>query len=427
MKTATGVLLLIAGWRGSPAAELSHIYPPATLQAHRARYERTTNKILDELIWPALFMNEKAAFGNRKPVLELPLYADGDSRDNPLAFYSRYTSRPGYENDLVVAPIFSLKFLDDLSTAYAWLQANNYTVETVSEYTAILFYGKPPAAGFPPPLEALRIPPNALERKDIDETALGHFVTARAFTVLHEMGHIMFRHGKAQTSVESIRQEQQADAFAAAVMKRIGLPPLGMLVYFIADAHWTGIGANTTHPMSGARANALASAVDDPVLAAKLRQLGAWMDDPELRQGLVATGVAGHLAALGPRRFGELARTGGRSQASGTQAFDGVYRGEINQFLETGAIPAEFTLERRGDSVTGRIAIGVGFFTIKSGRVAGNRLYFDWEFGRSYGQGVLDAVGNGRLTGTWGYREARSGAGTMSASPAALGVQSLRQ
>ena len=146
MKTATGVLLLIAGWRGSPAAELSHIYPPATLQAHRARYERTTNKILDELIWPALFMNEKAAFGNRKPVLELPLYADGDSRDNPLAFYSRYTSRPGYENDLVVAPIFSLKFLDDLSIAYAWLQANNYTVETVSEYTAILFYGKPPAA-----------------------------------------------------------------------------------------------------------------------------------------------------------------------------------------------------------------------------------------------------------------------------------------
>jgi hypothetical protein len=179
--------------------------------------------------------------------------------------------------------------------------------------------------------------------------------------------------------------------------------------------------------MSGARVNALASAVDDPALAAKLRQLGTWMDDPELRQGLVATGVAGDLGALGPRRFGELARTGGRSQGGGTQAFHGVYRGEINQFLESGAIPAEFTLERRGDSVAGRIAIGVGFFTIKSGRVAGSRLYFDWEFGRNYGQGVLEAVGNGRLTGTWGYREARSGAGTMSAAPAALRAQSLRQ
>jgi hypothetical protein len=427
MKTATGVLLLIAGWRGSPAAELSHIYPPATLQAHRARYERTTNKILDELIWPALFVNEKAAFGNRKPVLELPLYADGDSRDNPLAFYSRYKSRPGYGNDLVVMPIFSLKFLDDLTIAYAWLQANNYTVETVSEYTAILFYGKPPAAGFPPPLEALRIPPNALERKDIDQAALGDFVSARAFTVLHEMGHIMYRHGKTQNPAESIRQEQQSDALAAMVMKRIGLPPLGMFVYFLADAHWTGIGESGSHPMSGARVNALASAVDDPVWAANLRQMGKWIDEPELRQGLVATGVAGDLAALGPRRFKELARISGRSQTGGTQAFDGVYRGEINQFLETGAIPAELTLERRGDSVTGRIAIGVGFFTIKSGRVAGNRLYFDWEFGRNYGQGVLDAVGSGRLTGTWGYRELRSGAGTMSASPAALGVQSLRQ
>jgi hypothetical protein len=41
----------------------------------------------------------------------------------------------------IVLPVFSLKFLDDVCTAYAWLQVKGYSREAVSEYTAILQYG----------------------------------------------------------------------------------------------------------------------------------------------------------------------------------------------------------------------------------------------------------------------------------------------
>ena len=53
----------------------------------------------------------------------------------------------------------------------------------------------------------------------VDELSLGHFVTARTFILLHELGHILYGH-TARTSAESVRNEKQADAFAATVMKR---------------------------------------------------------------------------------------------------------------------------------------------------------------------------------------------------------------
>ena len=54
----------------------------------------------------------------------------------------------------------------------------------------------------------------------------------------------------------------------------------------------------------------------------------------------------------------------------------------------------------------------LGFFTIV-GTIIDERLYFDWEWAGNYGKGVLEDHGNGGITGTWGYREARSGAGTL--------------
>jgi Peptidase U49 len=132
------------------------------------------------------------------------------------------------------------------------LQINGYGLETISEYTAILRYGRAPAGGFPAPLEALGIPRNALDNTDVNELALGHFVTARTFILLHEMGHILQARSKS-ISADPIQNEERADRFAATVMKRTPLRPLGMLVYFLADAHWSSYPASEsdTHPLSG--------------------------------------------------------------------------------------------------------------------------------------------------------------------------------
>lgn len=388
------------------ASDLSQLYDIPTLEYWGGRYERSTNKILDEVILPALFSEENRSLG-RRPVLELPIWGKGTSRQYPLNFYVPADS------NRIVFPVFSLKLLDDLCTAYAWLHLNGYSLETISEYTAILKYGEPLSGGFPPPLKALRIPSNALDDPQVDELALGHFVTARTFLLLHEMGHILYGH-RPRTYAESIRNEQEADRFASKVMKRTPLPPLGILVFFMADAHWSSFTASwrNTHPLSGERVSALADYVDNPGLSEKLRKLGKFLDDPDIRAGFVATGKAGDLEALAPRRPGELPRRQVRPSQEGRAAlFDGNYRGEFVQFLEPEPMAVELVMNRRGDHIKGRYSFGLGFGTM-DGKVVGKRLYFHWKWAGNYGEGVFEDRGDGSFTGVWGYREARSGAGT---------------
>ena len=172
--------------------------------------------IFNQVILPVLTGEEKQRLSGVQ--LDFPLHAEGDSKGQPLAFYHPV------DQSLVVMPIFSLKFLDDLCTAYAWLQVKGYSLETISDYTAMLKYKDFPAGSYPQPLKALHIPDDALKDKEVDELALGHFVTARTFILLHELGHVYYRH-RATTAEQSRRNEEQADAFAAQVMGRTPLPP----------------------------------------------------------------------------------------------------------------------------------------------------------------------------------------------------------
>ncbi len=414
-RIAVGLLAALSIASPGSAADLTGMYDPSTLRYWGERYPRSTRKILDEVIWPALLTEEKRRLGG-KPALEFPRYAEYDASRYPLAFYARG------DRASIVFPLFSLKFLDDLCTAYAWLEVRGYSLETVSEYTAILSYGEPPAGGFPSPLEALGIPEDALADREVDELALGHFVTARTFLLLHEMGHLLYRH-RALSLARSVQNEREADRFAAEVMPRTRLPPLGMLVFFMADAHWSAFPASGphTHPLSGERVRALADHLEDPDLARRMRDLGALLDDPEIRAGFLATGKAGDLAALAPRRPGDLPRrrTGKASATSPAPVdrapldralFDGVYQGDLVQYLAPRPMAVELVLERHGDDVTGRYSFGLGFGRIE-GRARGKVLHYDWRWSGNFGRGVLEDQ-DGRITGTWGYQGNESGAGT---------------
>ena len=83
------------------------------------------------------------------------------------------------------------------------------------------------------------------------------------------------------------------------------------------------------------------------------------------------------------------------------------------QVPELEPLAMELTIERRGDHVQGRYGFGLGVGTI-DGIVEGKQLYFEWEWASNYGRGILKGREDGNFTGTWGYREARSGAGTWS-------------
>jgi hypothetical protein len=398
------VALLVAENPTSTAA--SEIYDTATLQGAQARYERTTRKIMVEVIVPALLSQERRDLG-RLPRVEFPLRADAPLTDHPLAFYA------ANEDPRIVMPIASLKFLDDLCTAYAWLQLNNYSIETVTDYTALLRYKDFRGRRPPLPLIALQVPRNALDDRRVDELALGHFVTARAFILAHELGHMLFRHSPL-TYAQSRANEQQADRFAAEVMRRVGLPPLGMLVFFFADASWAGYPSQEedTHPLSGDRLRALAQHVDDASMAEKLRLIGQMLDDPDIRTGLAASGRAMDEAALAPRRSGQLLRA---AAANSSAAFSGLYRGASTQFADPGSeFPVELALERNGNRVRGRYSFGMGVGTIE-GETDLDRLIFDWAWAGNYGRGVLRTSDGGRsFTGTWGYKDSVDNAGRWS-------------
>jgi hypothetical protein len=407
MRTRDLYFIVLSTVTSCGAADLSSMYDKSTLAYWGQRYQQSTNRILKQVIWPALFAEETRAFGNRPPQIVFPDFGEGEHRQNPLVFYVPSTG------DRIVFPVFSMKFLDDLCTAYAWLQVHGYTLETVSEYTAIMMYGKLPPQGIPSPLKALGIPANALSEPEVGQLALGHFVTARTFILLHEMGHMMFRHS-ASSSSQRIRNEEEADRFAAVVMQRTQLPPLGMLVFFMADALWSAYPQPTTHPLTGARVRALARNVNDRNLAQQLQTFGEkYLDDPDIRAGFVASGKAGDLSTLSPRRPGELPRRPAESNNPSARAlFDGAYGGEVVQFLEPKPFPIQLVLVRRDNSVTGHYSFGLGVGLITAGRIEGSRMYFDWEWASNYGRGILESRPDGSFNGTWGYREARSGAGT---------------
>jgi hypothetical protein len=312
-------------------------------------------------------------------------------------------------------PILSLHFLDDLCTAYAWLQVNGYGLETISEYTAMLRYHDFAGGRAPPPLVALQIPPNALQDLRVDSLALGHFVTARTWLLLHELGHIYHGH-HARSFAESRTNEEEADRFAAMVMKRTPLPPLGVLVFFLADAHWAGYPSADadTHPLSGARLRALARQVDDGDIGRALAALGELIDDADVRRGFAATGKSGNLAALAPRRPGALPPLAA-VPATAAAAFHGSYRGQAAQSGEP-PFAVELALERRGDQVSGEYTFGLGVGTIRRGTVVGNALEFEWRWAGQGGRGRFLARDNGaNFTGTWGYGDSADNAGTWNA------------
>jgi hypothetical protein len=401
---------LVAWMAAAPAIggdidDLSSLYDRETLQYWGKRYQVSTGKILNQVIAPVLLSDERRALDQVQVFYPLP---GEDPRANaPFGYYSVSDTGGGK----IVLPVLSLKFLDDLCIAYAWLQVHDYSLETISDYVAMLKYRD--LQSLPPVLPTLGIPVDALSDKEVDELALGHFVTARTFILAHELGHLRFHHAGS-----SISNENQADAFAVDVMQRTPLPPLGIMVFFMADAQMADYPPrpNSTHPLSADRLRALAARLSDRTLALKIAKLGDFLAEPDIQASIIAVGKATNPGELGPRRPGAPA-TLRQSPAATDQAFNGRFVGQFTQYSDPdkpGAIVV--TLRRSGNNVTGEYSFGLGAGRISDGTVDGDTLYFVWEWANSYGHGTLHVIeGGAGFDGYWGYRESRADAGRWTA------------
>jgi hypothetical protein len=452
------IIALIIGLLSSSALarDLSGLYNDAELLAVKERYELSVRQIYDQLILPGLNESEKRALREMKfsyPLRSPKNYAE--STGYPFAFLTTG------DHSTVVMPLFSLKFLHDLCTAYAWLQINNYTVETVSEYIGMLKYGLPknlPAGRYPSPLKALRIPEDGLSNPQVKELTHLHFTTARAFILAHELGHIVHNHPpyvpgekrKASISDQLKRNEAEADSFALDVLQvdvrvRGGITPLGALIFFLADAHISPqrvdfgnerefreyLDSRATHPLTPDRVELLTNKMRrlDPEDRKTMRDITEFLKDEEVQQSYILSGQATDQDALGPRRPGQLlSRVWPRQEASEPrQPFDGLYFAESATYVSGKQVisPVEVRFERRGDRVTGRYSFGsyrdgqrvisssrIGEGVISAGQVKGNTLHFHWEWGSHSGDGTLHSLENGtKFSGTWGYQGRSDGGG----------------
>src|SRR5439155_19576584 len=158
------------------------LYSTEALSKEKPRLEERVNELFRRL--NTLFSAaEKSAFARVE--FEVPLR---DPTGNPLNFFAHGTVRA----PRVTMPVQSLLFVEDLSTAYAWLHLNGYSLETVDEYITLLKYKTPadfPSRRYPPPLTALGIPRDASGDRRVDELSLRFRNSAYA----HELGHVLLQ------------------------------------------------------------------------------------------------------------------------------------------------------------------------------------------------------------------------------------------
>jgi hypothetical protein len=303
VRSAVCVVLLTAAISHAEERDGSELYDTPTLKEWQARYTRSMNRILTEGFVPVLSGEEQRAISGAR--LDLPLRDD--------AFLNFYT-----EGRTIVVPVSALRWLDEISTAYAWLVLNNFQLEPIEEYVAMLKHRKPrdfPGGVYPTPLRALGIPADALNDARVDNLSLRLFNSARAFILAHELGHVRLGH-----QGSSLPNEEQADRFALELMRRTATVPMGVALYFQATALWFQ-GGPPTHPLNARRLRSMSRTLDamagefgrggPPDDAARVRVIGRgleqvadYLDDAELQRCVAESASRASPAVLAPRPRG---------------------------------------------------------------------------------------------------------------------------
>jgi hypothetical protein len=321
------------------ANSFSYMYDMRHLQQEKPRYEQRLGDLY-RIIAPLLTAQERRDLAGVR--IELPFI--GAQSGTPLDFYTM--GQVGRAT--VFMPVFSLLFLEDLATAFAWLQRHDYSLETVEEYITMLRYKKASdflGGRYPSPLKALHIPPDAMSNERVKTLALSLRNEAYAFILLHELGHVLYRHpGYDGVPRELARQhEAEADRFALTVLERADTIPMGVILWFMAqvnampskgqlmaeklvksDADWqVYLKTWATHPLTVERLSATALYLDAwarrvgsgnqrdvlEFIASKLAYMAGELSDPDLQGCMAVVAHRADPATLVPRRIG--ATTGG--------------------------------------------------------------------------------------------------------------------
>ena len=256
-------LVLAAG----PAAAQRALYPDERLARAAEQMGPSIRLVVSEDIPAALPRERRAGMAD----VDVAFVARADQ---PLGFFSELGTRT------VVVPVESLVFVDELSVLTAWFEARDCRGEYIQTYLwALLRDGAP----LPGPMEAFGVDYDAaLENPFVTDVSNQIFNSVVLFVLAHEVGHLMLGHEGGLTGAASQAQEIAADGFALDHFAAVGVPPLGMAVFFLA-ARWLdpAAAAAGSHPVSPARLRAIADR-----LAAEPETFASGFADPVAGVGL---------------------------------------------------------------------------------------------------------------------------------------------
>ncbi len=282
-------LLVVLGWSAiaPPNATIAQIYSEADLKPDAVRLRNAAIKIYELGLKPSLTAEEKKAIGDFS--FNFPMPRKGDEL---LNFAATTDGR------FLIMPVMSLRALEDMATAYAWLYHNKMSLSTIDLYYAMLRYRGAdvfPGGQLPKILDALGIPADAYKTsKAVDELSLRLRNDAFAFVIAHELGHIRYRHKpvSAISAQQARADESESDRFALDLLGRTGTAPLGAALFFQAqiysllhrhefrsDDDWQKyVTLRMTHPLSVDRIKSMADYIEGPFLRARPTEIGLWLD-----------------------------------------------------------------------------------------------------------------------------------------------------
>ena len=278
--------VLLCSLRPALAQDLSKIYEPSILKKDGKRLETAVRKIFHIGIKPSLTADERKKFDRVE--FRFPYPKNDDYFLNFFAYAQDGRS-------VVVMPVLSLKILEDLATAYAWLYHNGYSLSTIDTYFTMLQHR--PRREFtngiyPPLLHALAIPKTALKDPKVDKLSLSFRNEAYAFILLHELGHILFKHRGYDeiTKAQARADETQSDRFALDVLEKSRTPPMGAVLFFQAqfysmphrgefksdDAWQDYLHKKATHPLTGKRLKDMVRYITGPLADRRPNERMIW-------------------------------------------------------------------------------------------------------------------------------------------------------
>jgi hypothetical protein len=215
------------------AQSFAYMYDVAKLKQEKPRYEQRIGDVYGRIAALLTEPERRALAGVR---IECPLI--GAHTGTPVDFYTMGHIRSA----TVFMPVLSLRFLEDLATAFAWLRHHDYSLETIEAYVTLLRGKKAadfPGGRYPDPLKALHIPPDALSEASVRSLAHAWRDEAYAFILLHEFGHVLSRYPRIDGVPREVarKHEEEADRFALTVLERGDTNPMGIVLWLMAQAN----------------------------------------------------------------------------------------------------------------------------------------------------------------------------------------------